>query len=454
MTTLDTAQAHFVSRFGDCESRLADAGPEWLAPIRRAAIERFAELGFPTRRNEAWKYTSVADIAVASLDPEPPARAGVSREDIRALLGSEASHEWFVFEDGRFAPELSSGETLPTGVEIGGLAGALGKHPELIRPLLDRADLLDRPFAALNDAFQRDGAFIRVAGGASPQRPIQLLFVASPAASGRVANPRNIIQIERGAMAAVMLRFESLCKDVYWTNAMTQILLEENAELDLLTVQSESDTAYHFSSVDVRQKRDSRFRSHHIALGGALARSEIYARLDAPGVDCTLNGLFLGDGHQHHDSQTTVDHASPHGTSRELYKGILGDHSRGVFNGSVLVRPDAQKTNAQQFNPNLLISDDAQINTKPTLEISADDVKCSHGSTVGRLDEDALFYLRARGVDERAARQMLTVAFASEIANAVPQDSLRAQVEQLIAAKLERSRSAMKTAGRSPEDPL
>jgi Fe-S cluster assembly protein SufD len=454
VTTLDTAQAHFVSRFGDCESRLADAGPEWLAPIRRAAIERFAELGFPTRRNEAWKYTSVADIAVASLDPEPPARAGVSREDIRALLGSEASHEWFVFEDGRFAPELSSGETLPPNVEVEGLASALGKHPELIRPLLDRADLLDRPFAALNDAFQRDGAFIRVAGGASPQRPIQLLFVASPAASGRVANPRNIIQIERGAMAAVMLRFESLCKDVYWTNAMTQILLEENAELDLLTVQSESDTAYHFSSVDVRQKRDSRFRSHHIALGGALARSEIYARLDAPGVDCTLNGLFLGDGHQHHDSQTTVDHASPHGTSRELYKGILGDHSRGVFNGSVLVRPDAQKTNAQQFNPNLLISDDAQINTKPTLEISADDVKCSHGSTVGRLDEDALFYLRARGVDERAARQMLTVAFASEIANAVPQDSLRAQVEQLIAAKLERSRSAMKTAGRSPEDPL
>ena len=251
-----------------------------------------------------------------------------------------------------------------------------------------------------------------------------------------------------------MLRFESFCKDVYWTNAMTQILLEDNAELDLVTVQSESDTAYHFSSLDIRQERDSRFRSHHVSLGGALARSEIYARLDAPGVDCALNGLFLGDGQQHLDSQTTVDHACPHGTSRELYKGILGGHSRGVFNGTVLVRQDAQKTNAQQFNPNLLISDDAQINTKPTLEISADDVKCSHGSTVGRLDEDALFYLRARGVDERAARQMLTVAFASEIANAIPQDSLRAQVERLVSAKLERSRSAMETAGRSPEDPL
>ncbi len=454
MTTLDAAQAHFVSRFGDCESRLADAGPEWLAPIRRAAIERFAELGFPTRRNEAWKYTSVAEIAKASLDPEPPARDGVSPADIRALLGGAASQQWFVFEDGRFAPELSSDEALPAGVEIEGLAAALANQPDLIRPLLDRADLLDRPFAALNGAFQRDGAFVRVTADAAPQRPIQLLFVASAGASGRVANPRNIIRIDRGAKAAVLLRFESCCKGVYWTNAMTQILLEDDAELDLVSVQSESDTAYHFSSLDIRQERDSRFRSHNISLGGALARSEIYARLDAPGVDCTLNGLFLGDGRQHLDSQTTVDHACPHGTSRELYKGILGGHSRGVFNGSVLVRPDAQKTNARQFNPNLLLSDDAEINTKPTLEISADDVKCSHGSTVGRLDEDALFYLRARGVDERAARQMLTIAFASEIPKAIPQDSLRAQVEQLVSAKLAQSRSASEAAPVSPEDPL
>jgi Fe-S cluster assembly protein SufD len=441
VTTLDAAQAHLVSRFGDCEARLAGSSPAWLAPIRRAAIERFAELGFPTRKNEAWKYTSVAKIAQAALDPEPPARDGISRDDIHALFGSEASRGVFVFEDGRFAPELSFDDALPAGVEVGGLADALDKHPELIRPLLDRADSLDRPFAALNGAFQRDGAFVWVTAGAAPERPIQLLFVASPGASGRVANPRNIIRIDRGAKAAIAIRYESRCPDAYWTNAMTQVVLEDNAELDLVTVQSESDAAYHLSSLDVRQQRDSRFRSHHISLGGALSRSEIYARLDAPGADCTLNGLFLVAGEQHVDSQTTVDHASPHGTSRETYKGILGGDARGVFNGFVLVRPDAQKTNAQQFNPNLLISDGAQINTKPTLEISADDVKCSHGSTVGRLDEDALFYLRARGVDEQKARQILTVAFASEIAEAIPQESLRAQVEQLVAAKLERSRS-------------
>jgi Fe-S cluster assembly protein SufD len=446
VTTLDAGQAHFVSRFADCEARLAGASPAWLAPIRRAAIERFAELGFPTRKNEAWKYTSVSELAKAALDPEPPARDGVSRNAIRTLLGKEAAHEWFVFEDGRFAPELSSEQALPTGVEVEGLAGALDRHPGLIRPLLDRADSLDRPFAALNGAFQRDGAFVRVTAGMTPQRPIQLLFVASAAASGRVANPRNIIRIDRGAKAAVLLRYESFCSHVYWTNAMTQILLGDDAELDLVSVQSESETAYHFSSIDVRQERDSRFRSHHVSLGGALARSEIHAHLDAPGVDCALNGLFLVDGEQHVDCQTTVDHASPHGTSRELYKGILGGRSRGVFNGSVLVRPDAQKTNAQQFNPNLLISDDAQINTKPTLEISADDVKCSHGATVGRLDEDALFYLRARGLDVRAARRMLTIAFASEIARAIPQESLRTQVEQLVSTRLERSRSALESA--------
>jgi len=446
VTTLDAAQAHFVSRFADCEAGLAGASPAWLAPIRRAAIERFAKLGFPTRKNEAWKYTSVADLAKADLDPEPPARERVSRDEIRTLLGEQSSEDWFVFEDGRFAPKLSCAQTLPTGVEIEGLAGALDEHADLIRPLLDRADPADRPFAALNGAFQRDGAFVRVAADTAPQQPIQLLFVSSRAAAGRVVNPRNIIRIDRGAKATVVLRYGSLCLDVYWTNAMTQVVLGENAELDLVGIETESDIAYHLSSIDIRQERDSRFRSHQISLGGALARSEIYARLDAPGVDCVLNGLYIVDGEQHVDNQTTIDHASPHGTSRELYKGILGGRSHGVFNGSVLVRPDAQKTNARQFNPNLLISDDAQVNTKPTLEICADDVKCSHGSTVGRLDDDALFYLRARGLDVRSARTILTGAFASEIVGAIPQQPLREQIEALVSAKLERSRAALEAA--------
>ena len=439
MTALGAAQEQLVRRFADCEAGLAEASPGWLAPIRRAAIERFAELGFPTRKDEVWKYTSTAPIAQAALDPSPAATDGVSRDEIRNLVGSESAECCLVFEDGRFAPEFSSTDALSGDVEVRSLASVLAEDSSRLRPLLDAEDPLDRPFAALNRAFHRDGAFVRVTAGAAPERPIQLLFVATPGAAGRVANPRNVISVDAGARAAVTMRYAARCDAVYWTNAVTQVLVGPNAELDLVTIQSEAEAAFHLSSLGVTQDRDSRFRSHLISLGAALARSEINARLDAPGVDCELNGLFLVDGEQHVDSQTTIDHASPHGTSRELYKGILDGHSHGVFNGKILVRPGAQKTNAQQSNPNLLTSDRARINTKPTLEIQADDVKCTHGSTVGHLDEDALFYLRARGVEERAAREMLTVAFASEIAQSIPQPSLRAQVEQELARKIDRS---------------
>jgi Fe-S cluster assembly protein SufD len=453
VTSLAVARERYVSRFGDCEAKLAAASPGWLAPLRRSAIDRFAELGFPTRKSEAWKYTSLAAIADADLDPRPAPCAGVSRADLRALLGDDVSEQLaLVFVDGCCAREPSPARSSGDGALITSLAGALGAQTDQVRPLLERADLLDRPFSALNGAFQRDGAFVRVTAGARPADPIQLLFVASPHAAGRVASPRNLIRVERGAKAAVSLRFASLCGDVYWTNAVTQIVLEEGAELDLIGLQSESDRAFHFSLVDVRQARDSRFRSHQVSLGGALARGEICVRLDAPGAECALNALFLALGEQHSDNQTTVEHARPHGTSRELYKGILGDRARGVFNGLVRVHPDAQRTSARQFNPNLLISDDAQINTKPTLEIGADDVQCSHGSTVGRLDDDALFYLRARGIDAAAARRMLTLAFASEIALGIPQPALRAQVERQITAKLERSPLGRSPLERSPLD--
>jgi Fe-S cluster assembly protein SufD len=434
------AQEHFVRRFADCEAKLAEASPGWLAPIRRAAIERFAELGFPTRKNEAWKYTNTAPISKAALDPSPATTNGVTRDAIRELVGSQAAECCLVFEDGRFAAELSSIDALPGDVEVRSLATAMAEDSGGLRSLLDAEDPLDRPFAALNRAFHRDGAFVRVTAGAAPERPIQLLFIATPGGAGRVANPRNIIRVDAGARAAITMRYAALGDGVYWTNAVTQVAVGPDAALDLVTIQTEAETAFHLSSLDVTQDRDSRFRSHLISLGSKLARSEINARLDAPGVDCELNGLFLVEGEQHVDSQTTIDHASPHGTSRELYKGILSGRSHGVFNGKILVRPGAQKTNAQQSNPNLLTSDHARINSKPTLEIEADDVKCTHGSTVGHLDADALFYLRARGIEERAARRMLTVAFASEIAQSIPQAALRAQVESEIARKLGQGR--------------
>ena len=446
MTARNAAQDHYVSRFADCETELAGNSPAWLAPVRRAAIEQFATLGFPTRKVEAWKYTNVSPIAKTSFDPSPAEEKSVCRDDIRALLVDDAVEHSLVFIDGRFAPELSKQDALPAGVELQSLAHAWGDDSEQLRSLLDESDPLNRPFAALNSAFQRDGAFLRVLAGAVSEQLIQLLFVASPGAAGRVTSPHNVIWIEAGAKASVVLRYASLEDATYWTNARTQVVMGNNSELDLVTIQTEADTAFHLSSLDVRQERGSRFRSHLISLGGALARNEIYARLDGTGADCLLNGLFLIDGEQHVDNPTTIDHAQPHGTSHELYKGILGGRARGVFNGIILVRPDAQKTNAQQSNRNLLISDGAQINTKPTLEIQADDVKCTHGSTIGRLDEQTLFYLRTRGIEEHAARAMLTVAFASDVTQAIPESSVRTQVEGLIAQKLERGLSESKTA--------
>jgi len=439
--TGNAAQDHYLSHFAECETELAGGSPAWLAPIRRAAIERFAALGFPTRKNEAWKYTNLTPIVKAGFDPSPAGVEKIRRDDIRALLVDDAVEHSLVFVDGRFAPELSALDTLPETIRLQSLTDAWGEHSEQLRSLLDGPDPFDRPFAALNSAFQRDGAFLQILAGAVFEQPIQLLFVASAGAAGRVSSPRNVIQVDAGAKAAVVVRYASLEGGVYWTNAQTQVLMGSNAELDLTTIQTEADTAFHFSSLDIRQERDSRFRSHLASLGGALARNEIYARLDAEGADCQLNGLFLADGEQHVDNQTTIDHSHSHGDSRELYKGVLGGRARGVFNGIVLVRPDAQKINAQQSNRNLLTSDDAQINTKPTLEIQANDVKCTHGSTVGRLDEQMLFYLRSRGLDEQRARRMLTLAFASEIAQAIPQAVVRAQVERLTTLKLERDRS-------------
>jgi Fe-S cluster assembly protein SufD len=449
-----TSNSHFGAQFARCESELANASPRWLAPIRRAAIERFDELGLPTRKDEAWKYTPTSQIAksafslpsFSSAAASPATESRLSRESIVRTFGEPTAEHSLVFADGRFAPSLSSTQALPDSLEASSLAELLRDDPERVRVLARGADSLTRPFAALNLAFVHDGAFVSVGAGRAEQS-IELIFVTTRAAEGCITNLRNLIHVEAGASAVISMRY-AVVSDTgshgtlpdsdtkYLTNAVTSIELGENATLDLVSVQREAEGALHLSSIDVEQRRDSRFRSHLFAIGAKLSRCEVNAVLGAPGADCELNGLFLVGGSQHVDNQTLIDHASPHGTSRELYKGVLGGRSRGVFNGLVRVRADAQKTSAKQSNPNLLVSDRAHVNTKPTLEINADDVKCSHGSTVGRLDEDALFYLRARGIDKTTATQMLVGAFASEITQAIPLESLRAGVQQWITEKL------------------
>ncbi len=399
---------------------------EWLVEIRRAAMEQLRETGFPTVKDEDWKYTNVAPILKVPFSPPPeegPRRLEQPREGAQ-----------LVFINGRHAPALSS---VPRdGVEIGSLRDALAKEPELVRPYLARIVRKSNAFAAANSAFLEDGAFVRIPKGTVAAEPIHLVFLSEPAFGPTVSHPRNLVIAEPGSQAAVVETWIGTAGEVYFTNAVTEVVLQNGANLDLYKLERESTAAYHVATTEVRLERDCRFTSHSITLGGALVRNDLNVRLDAEGADCTLNGLFLGSGTQHLDNHTLIDHAKPHGTSRELYKGIMDGKSRGIFHGKIIVRPDAQKTDAMQTNKNLLLSKEALVNSTPALEIFADDVKCRHGSTIGQLDAGAMFYLQSRGIGEAEARNLLVYAFASDVASRIRIAPLRALVEEHLGLSL------------------
>jgi len=401
-----------------------------LRLLRDAAFARFAKLGLPTTQDEDWKYTSLAPLAHMRFEPAPDATV---RDIDRWTLGDGAIR--LVFVNGRYRPELSS--RAPGGAFAGSLAFALAERPELVERELGRhADHHGHALTALNTAFIEDGAFVHLPAGASLEAPIHLLYLSTAPDKPGLSQPRNLIVAGANSQATVIETYAGLGDDVYLTNAVTEVVLGENARLDHYKLQEESARSFHIAATQVHHGRDSRFTSHSVALGAALARNELRALLAAEGSECTLNGLYMATGKQHLDNRTLVDHKSPRCTSRELYKGVLDGHSRGVFSGRVLVRQDAQKTDASQTNKNLLLSDDAVVDTKPQLEIFADDVKCAHGAAVGQLDENALFYLRTRGIGQEAARSLLTYAFASEMVNLVPLGPLRARVRDLVTAKL------------------
>jgi Fe-S cluster assembly protein SufD len=412
--------------------QLGGGAPSAIRDLRASALARFSELGFPSTRLEDWKYTDVAPLArqpfrlAAEFEPTTAAR----REVRRASLGAGTQG---VFLNGRYAAPLSSAAALPKGALVTSLAAALEETPSLVEPHLARyARFEEDGLAALNTAFVRDGAFVYLPRGAVIEEPIHLLFVAFAPHGPTVNHPRNLIIAGENSSATVVEHYVGPEDDVYWTNAVTEIALGPNASVTHAKVQRESERAFHVATVAARQHRDSRFLSRSFSFGGALVRNAIATALDAPGGECVLDGLYLTAGQQHVDHHTSIDHLRPHCTSRELYKGILDGRSTGVFNGKVYVRPGAQKSDAQQMNKNLLLSEAAVVDTKPQLEIFADDVKCSHGATIGRLDEDAIFYLRARGVGEATARQLLIYAFANELIERIGVEPLRAQMEGLL----------------------
>jgi Fe-S cluster assembly protein SufD len=424
----------FVSRRKD----LTGGELAWTAPFREQAIARFAERGFPTTRDEAWRYTSVAPIAGASFDLDTPARTDALTRDLFQQLTFEpweCTH--VVFLNGRFAKDLSKIGTLASGVRFKSLEDALEHERDLVEPYLTRcAGFTDQPFADLNTAFLRDGVFLYVPKGTVIEEEIHLLYVTTSNGTQALSHPRNLVVVEEGAQITLVESYAGIGSDVYLTNAVTEIAAQDGAVINHYRLQRESTSAFHVGSVGIRLGRDSRVASHSIALGGRLVRQDVSALLDGEGADCTLNGLYVLSGSQHVDNHTVIDHARPHCSSRELYKGVLDDRSRGVFDGTIIVRPGAQKSDARQTNKNLLLSEDALADSKPTLSIEADDVKCSHGATIGQLDENAMFYLRSRGLSRETARSMLTHAFASDIVSRIGVPAVRAGLDCLLFTRL------------------
>jgi Fe-S cluster assembly protein SufD len=425
--------------------------PAALAALRRAAIQRFAVLGFPTTRQEEWRFTNLAPLARASFQraaapaapaaPATPTEVGAKRitpGDLAPWTFEAAAR--LVFVDGRFTPELSSFDGLrglPPGSLVEELAAALAREPQRLEPYLGRhTGFQDQPFVALNTAFLRDGAVVMVPRGAVLERPVHLLYLSTavPPAPATVSYPRNLIVAGEGSQLTVVETYAG--EGAYFSCGVTELIAGPSAVVDHYKVQRESQDAYHLATLQVYGERASVISSHSISLGGGLVRNDVNAMLDGEGIDCILNGLYLAEGRQVVDNHMRVEHAKPHCASHELYKGILDGKARSVFNGLIHVHPGAQKTDAKQSNRNLLLSADAIANSNPRLEIFADDVKCTHGSTVGQLDDDAVFYLRSRGIGLDAARSLLTYAFASDILARIKVEPVRHDLEEFLFARL------------------
>ncbi len=417
-----------------------------IRTLRRDALESFADLGFPRTSNEDWRYTSVSKMTPLEFKRpssfQPDGSASTELQRLRSVFLGGTAGRMLVFLNGRFLPELSSFNGEMPGVETLSLAAARKSHSDLVEKHLARyATLEGRSFSALNTAFHEDGAFVHVAKDVAAKFPIHLVFVANGPERPMAIHPRNLIVLEAGSSASVIQSYVGLACESYLTNVVTETVIGENAHLEHFKIQQEGRRAFHISDLRIDLARHGVMSDCSIAIGGSLARNDVTGNLRAEGAECHLNGLYMVTGNQHVDNHTTLDHVSPHTISRENYKGILDASSRAVFNGKVIVRPDAQKTDSVQSNKNLLLSENAVVDTKPQLEIFADDVKCAHGAAIGELDEDALFYLRARGIPRAEARALLTHAFASEIVDRIRWDALRRRLDGNISLWLSSSSS-------------
>jgi Fe-S cluster assembly protein SufD len=407
----------------------------WLDALRRSALAQFDPASFPWNRDEHWRHTNFAPLLKTPFRPAAPA-PDVPAEAVSYSLGYDAAAE-LVFVNGRYAPHLSQPGQLPRGVRVSSLADAIETGDPLLERHLGRlAEAEKNPFAALNTGFVRDGAVIHLARGAAVEGPIHLMFVSSSGgAEPTVSHPRVLIVAEENSEASIVESYVGAAGDVYFTNAVTEIVAGRGARIDHNKLQWESRDAFHVATTQARLDRDASFVSHSGTIGGRLTRNDLNVVLSAPGAEATLNGLVLIGGTQHVDNHTLLDHAAPNCPSHELYKHVLEGRSTGVFKGKILVRQAAQKTDSKQTSKTLLLSDDAVMNSMPALEIYADDVKCTHGSTTGPVDEGMVFYIRSRGVSLDAARHLLSYAFAADITRRIKVEPVRRRLEEHMAAQ-------------------
>lgn len=430
----------YVSHFETFERTLNGESKSELHQLRREAIGKLNDTGFPTTKHEEWRFTNITPIT--KIDFKPVLRynsEGVSQDQIDRF--SFATRHRLVFINGHFSREFSAVGNLPQGVFCGSLASSVKTSDPQVQLYLGRQVKIDEtPFVLLNTAFLRDGAFIYVHDGVVLNESVHVLFIAT-GSEHTLISPRNLVVIGKNSQASIVESYVSLTHTPYMTNAVTEVIAGDNAVLEHDKLQNESLNAFHVAMIHGRLGANTSFTSNSIAIGGSLVRNNVVAILDAEGSECTLNGLSLGTGAQLIDNHTVIDHAKPRCVSHELYKSILDGRSRGVFNGKIFVREQAQKTDAKQTNKTLLLSDEAIIDTKPQLEIFADDVKCTHGATVGQLDPEQLFYLRSRGIGEMLARDILTFAFASDVVGRVHVEPLKIQLEALIHQQLGEGRS-------------
>ena len=414
------------------------ADPEWLARARESAFAWLARHGFPTRKDEDWKYLRLAPILDAPFTPARSDQVHGLTPTILDTLAPDLGGPRIVFVNGHLAETLSTFSAQERGVTIAGVGSMLATDPERLEPFFTTPDHTNTDgFAALNIGLVEDGAYIHIPEKVAIEQPIHLVFCTTTSVEGPVvSSPRSIVVAEANSRATIVETHVGLGDAISCTNAIARISLAPGAHVNHYMVQNAPDTVFHFDVLDVVQAADSRFSSQAFVLGAAVARHEVRVHLDGEDAGVTLSGLYQPAGDQYHDNPILIEHAAPNCTSRQQYNGVLDDRAHGVFNGRIVVQPGAVGTDATQSNKNLILSDRAEIDTRPRLEILADDVKCAHGATVGQLDEDAVYYLRTRGISEKSAMGLLTYAFANEMVERIEVGSLRGWTEHVVSHRL------------------